>query len=118
MPKTPTLWLPPDSGTSTSANDGFAYLLESGDFLLQEDDASYYLLEPSVVTTKTPDVWTSPTKGATSWWQADGTATFTTGVGDTRTTATDDTRITESGDTRITELTTPVTKKPTTWADN
>lgn len=118
MPKNATLWQPTDSGTSTSVNDGFAYLLESGDFLLQEDNASYYLLEPSVVTTKTPQTWTAPTKEATNWWQAGGTATFTTGLGDTRTTTTGETRLTESGETRLTEVTTVVKKQPTAWIDS
>jgi hypothetical protein len=117
MPKNATLWMPKDSGTSVSTNEGFSYLLESGDILLQEDNASFYLLEPSVVTTKTPAVWAIPAKEATPWWQNDGTATFTTGTGDTRTTAAGDTRVTEDGNIRITELTTVNTKKPAMWTE-
>ncbi len=117
MPKNPTLWTPADSGTATSVNDGFAYLLESGDYLLQEDGTSYYLLEPSVVTTKTPATWAIPAKEATPWWQNDGTATFTTGVGENRLTVLGDVRVTESGETRLTEVTTVNTKKPAVWTE-
>ena len=57
MTKTPTLWIPDNSGTATDDSGDDFLLLETGDKVLLEtgDDI---LLEDTVITEKQPVVWT------------------------------------------------------------
>lgn len=115
--KLPTAWRPADSGTATDDNSGFAYLLESGDYFLQEDGLSSYLLEEGVVSTKLPGTWTLTAKDAVNWKVNDGFGVFTS-TSYTRTTLAGDTRTTETGDTRVTEGSVETDKAPTQWTEN
>jgi len=114
--KTATLWKPADSGTATDTQEGFSYLLESGDHMLLESSGDY-LLEGSVVTVHTPQLWAETPKTAVAWKTESGFATFTA-IEYTRITEASDTRITETGDIRVTEGSVQTDKLPTTWTNN